>query len=138
MALPDIASRDDLDRVLRHFYTTAMQDDLIGYLFTDVAKLDLDAHLPVITDFWEAVLLRRPVYRGNPMRVHHALHALSALRPEHFERWLAIWHASIDAMFAGPVADEARQRAVIIAHNMQYNLRILEPAGASSDTSRDA
>jgi len=128
MAARDIATREDLDLVLRRFYTTAMQDELIGYLFTDVARLDLEAHLPVITDFWEGILLRRPVYRGNPMRVHHALHALSALRPEHFDRWLAIWHESIDALFAGPVADEARRRAVIIAQTMQHHLRILAPA----------
>jgi hemoglobin len=130
MADRDISTRDDLEQVLRRFYRAAMQDELIGYLFTEVARLDLEAHLPVITDFWESVLFHRLVYRGNPMRVHHALHAASPLRPEHFERWVAIWHESIGELFAGPVADEARRRAAIIAQTMQYHLRILDPATA--------
>jgi hemoglobin len=127
MPPPDIATRDDIDRLLRHFYGAALEDDTIGYLFTDVAHLDLEAHLPVIGNFWEAVLLQRPVYRGNPMRQHQALHAMSTLRAEHFQRWFVLWAASVDALFSGPVADEAKRRAAIVAEAMQHQLRIESP-----------
>lgn len=127
MPRPDIATREDIDRLLRDFYGRAMQDPLIGYLFTDVAHLDLETHLPVIGNFWEAVLFHRPVYRGNPMLQHHALHAMSPLRSEHFQRWVAIWCDCVDALFAGPVADEARRRAAIVAEAMQHHLRIPSP-----------
>jgi hemoglobin len=138
MSRPDIASRDDIDRLLRHFYGLAMQDEVIGYLFTDVAHLDLEAHLPVIGNFWEAVLLQRPVYRGNPMRQHHALHAMSALRAEHFQRWVSLWSDSVEALFAGPLADEARRRAAIVAEAMQHHLRIPSPPEQFSDAYKRA
>lgn len=134
----DIEDREDIDRLLRHFYGVAMSDDLIGYLFTEVAKLDLATHLPVIGNFWEAVLLQRPVYRGNPMRVHHALHAMSALRAEHFQRWVALWAASVNTLFAGPVAAEAKRRAAIVAEAMQHHLRIPSPPEQFSDEYRRA
>ena len=35
-----------------------MVDEVIGYLFTDVARLDLEEHLPQIGNFWEQVLLQ--------------------------------------------------------------------------------
>lgn len=124
MPLPDITTREDIDTLLRTFYTEAMADPVIGYLFTDVAKLDLDHHLPVIGAFWETVLLGRPVYTGNPMRPHQQLHALSALRAEHFQRWFAIWAASVEARFSGPVASNALRRAAIIAETMQHHLGI--------------
>lgn len=138
MSRHDIGSRDDIDHLLRHFYARAMHDPVIGYLFTEVAHLDLEAHLPVIGNFWEAVLLQRPVYRGNPMRQHHALHAMSALRAEHFQQWVALWSASVDALFEGPVADEARRRAAIVAEAMQHHLRIPSPPEQFNDAYRRA
>jgi hypothetical protein len=56
---PDITSRDDIDALMRDFYGRAMSDPVIGRLFTEVAHLDLDEHLPVIGDFWESTLFGR-------------------------------------------------------------------------------
>ena len=41
----DIDSRADIDALMIRFYSRAMSDSIIGPLFTDVAKLDLDHHL---------------------------------------------------------------------------------------------
>ena len=57
--LRDIESRADCERLVRAFYGKAMEDELIGWLFTDVAHLDLEEHVPVITSFWETVRTRR-------------------------------------------------------------------------------
>ena len=54
----DIENRKDIDLLMVRFYERAMSDDQIGYIFTDVAKLDLDHHLPIIGDFWETLLFR--------------------------------------------------------------------------------
>jgi hemoglobin len=122
--MDDIATRADIDHLLRAFYATAMVDPEIGYFFTDVARLDLEAHLPRIGDFWEQVLLQRPVYVGNPMAVHVHLHGASPLTTSHFDRWLRLWAEAVDASFAGKVADEAKRRAAIIAESMKARLGI--------------
>jgi len=53
----DIENRADCEALVRAFYARAFEDPLIGWLFTDVARLDLEAHVPRITSFWETVLL---------------------------------------------------------------------------------
>ena len=66
MAAPhDIETRDDCERLVRTFYGRALTDPVIGYIFTDVAKLDLEAHVPQITSFWETILLGAQSYSGG-------------------------------------------------------------------------
>ena len=80
--------------MMRRFYERAMADDVIGYIFTDVAKLDLDRHLPIIGDFWETIVFQVPIYAQhgrNPLQVHGELNDKERLLPEHFERWLKIF-----------------------------------------------
>ena len=63
----DIETREDCERLVRAFYGRALTDPIIGFIFTDVAKLDLEAHVPTITSFWETVLLgsrRTPAARS--------------------------------------------------------------------------
>lgn len=118
----DLADRNDVRVLVEAFYTSAFADPLIGPVFTDVAHLDLDAHLPVICDFWETVLFTAGSYRRNILQVHVALHAQHPLEPEHFDRWLAVWIRTVDEHFHGPVADRAKLQAQRIAGSMQRRL----------------
>src|SRR5918998_258455 len=76
----DIETRADCERLVRAFYGRAMRDPIIGFIFTDVAKLDLEAHVPEITSFWETVLLGTQTYRGGAFAPHAALHRRVGLR----------------------------------------------------------
>src|SRR3954452_739843 len=104
----DIENRRDIDLLMDKFYARAMFDDKIGYIFTDVAKLDLEHHLPIIGDFWETMLFRTGDYSRhgrNPLQVHGELARRTPLLPEHFERWLEIFNKSTDELFAGETAE---------------------------------
>lgn len=119
MAISDINNREDIDLLMREFYATAMADDVIGYIFTDVAKLDLDEHLPIIGDFWETMLFHMGDYSRhgrNPLQVHAVLDAKSPLLFEHFERWLEIFRETVDRNFAGERSDFIKMRANMIAN----------------------
>jgi hemoglobin len=50
------------------------------------------------------------------------LHEKSALKLEHFQRWVEIFHATVDKFFAGEMADAAKLRAKMIAHSLNQNL----------------
>ena len=73
----DIETRKDIEELMTEFYRKALNDDRIGYIFTDVAGIDMEHHLPIITDFWEMMLfgtINFPAkYGRSPMQVHHAL-----------------------------------------------------------------
>ena len=53
-------------------------------------------------DFWETVLFRAGLYRGNALVVHRQLNVRHPLRANHFARWLALWEATVDEMYDGP------------------------------------
>lgn len=52
----DITTREDIELLMNNFYERLLTDENINYIFTDVAKIDMKAHIPVIADFWESVL----------------------------------------------------------------------------------
>jgi truncated hemoglobin YjbI len=111
---------------MRSFYGRAMSDPIIGRLFTEVAQLDLDEHLPVIGDFCESTLFGTGVYSRhgrNPLLIHAALDRKERLEPQHFARWLELFHSTVDESFAGMRASYAKQRGTAIAQRMLSFLR---------------
>lgn len=122
MDRPDIATRADVERLVRAFYGKAMTDPIIGWLFTDVARLDLEAHIPQIAAFWETILLGVKSYAGTPFEPHARLHAKANLRAGHFGRWLALWNETVDELFAGERATLAKAHALRVAQAFHHRL----------------
>jgi hemoglobin len=130
--MTDIETRADCERLVRKFYERAFADPIIGFLFTDIAKLDLDAHVPRITSFWETILLGARSYGGGAFAPHAALHAKVPLLRGHFDRWVTIWSDTVDDLFAGERAELAKAHAQRVAHAFLRRLEDelpLAPAG---------
>jgi hemoglobin len=125
----DIADRADCERLVRAFYGRALRDPIIGWIFTDVAHLELEAHVPMIASFWETVLLGADSYRGGAFRPHAALHARVGLRAGHFQRWLVLWGETVDELFAGPRAELAKSHAMRVAAAFQRRLATMPSPG---------
>ena len=92
----DIGTRADCEQLVRTFYGRALVDPIIGFLFTDVAKLDLEQHVPRITNFWETILLGAHSYGGGAFRPHAELNLKVPLTRGHFDRWLNLWTTTVD------------------------------------------
>lgn len=120
--MEDICTRADLERLLRDFYSQALEDPLLSHVFNDVVHMDLEAHLPVITDFWEKVLFNVGSYSGRTMEVHRRIHRRVPLTGAHFSRWLLLWYQALERGFAGPVADQAAAHANRMAAVFLRNL----------------
>jgi hemoglobin len=122
----DIRDRADIDELVREFYGAAFGDEIIGYIFTDIARLDLGKHLPIIADFWEMMLLGGESfpakYGRSPMSAHIDLNEREQLRSEHFDRWLKLFGETVDRLFHGPVAELAKVRAAGIAETMRLRV----------------
>ncbi|HWK25671.1 MAG TPA: group III truncated hemoglobin [Solirubrobacter sp.] len=130
--MTDIETRADVERLVHAFYARALEDPIIGFIFTDVAHLDLDTHVPVITSFWETILLGAQTYRGGAFRPHAELHLQVPLRSAHFERWLVLWQETVDAQFAGPHAELAKAHALRVARAFHGRLKTLPSAASTS------
>ncbi len=120
--MKDITNREDVEFLVKEFYDQVIKDDLIGFFFTDVAKIDLSKHLPKMYNFWESILLGNPVYEGHPMAKHFPINEVSALEEKHFNRWLQIWEKTIHENFEGENAENAINRALNIARIMNHKM----------------
>lgn len=128
----DVEDRADCERLVRAFYGRALSDPIIGWIFTDVAKLDVEAHVPQIASFWETILLGTKSYQGTPFAPHAALHAQVGLRAGHFGRWLALWSETVDELFAGERAELAKAHALRVAQAFHQRLQSFpSPANAA-------
>ena len=110
----DINNRQDIENLISVFYDKVKTDDTIGYIFHTIIGDDWSHHLPIMHQFWETVLFNKPGYTGNPVKKHIEIDNRLPLKPEHFARWLALWNETIDELFAGPTADEAKKRASLM------------------------
>jgi hemoglobin len=118
----DVQTREDLEDFLKKFYERAFKDELIGRYFTEVVPLDLSTHIPVIADFWEAIVFSKHNYRKNVMEVHQHIHRLSAIEKPQLDRWVEIFTETLDKEFEGARAELMKQRARSIATLMDIKL----------------
>jgi hemoglobin len=118
----DIESRGDLEKMLETFYKKVFKDDLISHFFIEVVPLNLETHIPVITDFWESVLLDGRGYRKNVMEIHLNISEKSKIEKAHLDRWVKIFSETVDEFFEGPKATLAKQRASSIATMMNIKI----------------
>ena len=116
---PDITSEDDIRLLVDGFYAKATQDALLGPVFNDFAHVYWPRHLPVMYDFWSSLLLSTTRYHGRPFPKHLPLPIGAA----HFRQWLALFVATVNKLFAGPKAEEAKVRAQSIASLFEHRLR---------------
>lgn len=122
VARQDIETRDDLARLITVFYGRAFDNPIIGYIFTDVTHMDLEAHLPIMCDFWEKVLFQRGIYGRDAFTVHKQIDELEPLTRRHFQAWEDLWHATVDDLFVGEKATLAKIHASRMAGSIQRRL----------------
>lgn len=108
----DIETRIDIKQLVDVFYNKLAHDELLKPIF--IARLGVDdwqPHLNTIYDFWETVLLGATAYKGQSFLPHSTMQ----LEQLHFDKWLQLFNESVDALFEGSKANEAKQKANTMA-----------------------
>jgi len=117
----DIENINDIKRMVNTFYGKVRKDNLIGPIFNDKIQNHWDEHLSKLHSFWQSILLKEQTYFGYPFPPHAQL----PINKTHFDRWLSLFTETVDDLFSGPVADEAKNRAYNIADIFQGKLDYL-------------
>ncbi|WP_077147879.1 group III truncated hemoglobin [Sphingopyxis sp. KK2] len=108
-----------LERLVPAFYARVRADTLLGPLFDDAVH-DWPDHLERLVAFWSSVMLTSGRYKGSPMAAH--LRHRAAITPTMFDRWLAIWADTTDAMMPPAAAAALQAKAARIAESLQLAL----------------
>jgi hemoglobin len=90
--------------LIDRFYAGVRRDPVLAPVFeAAIADHEWPEHLATMQRFWSSVMLTSGRYSGNPVAVHRAVEGLE--RPM-FSRWLALFEAAVQDLFApGPAAD---------------------------------
>lgn len=106
-SVKDISTLDDIKKLVDVFYDRIREDELLAPIFNGIIKDRWPQHLNIMYTFWQTVLLGEHTYFGSPF-VPHAKLPIDRI---HFESWLKLFNATVDELFDGPIAKEAKWRA---------------------------
>lgn len=118
----DLETTEDIELLVNSFYAKVQQDEVIGYIFSEVMAVDWEHHLPRMYSFWGSVLLGKGSFKGNPMLKHIDINAQEPFTDAHFERWIMLWEQTLQELFSGENATNALLRARSIKDLMQYKI----------------
>lgn len=123
----DIRTIEDVRLLVDTFYGRARLDALVGPVFNDTIQDRWPEHLAKLYNFWQTILLGEHTYYGSPFIPHSGL----PIDKDHFNRWLELFHATLDELFIGPKADEAKQRSIMMAQMFQFKMAEHARAGTT-------
>ncbi len=119
----DIENRNDIELLVNTFYNKVKNNEVIGPIFSDIASVDWEVHLPKMYSFWATLLLGEHSFTGNPMKKHIELSKLTVMSETEFSEWLLLFTQTTDELFTGEKADEAKERATNIAKLMLHKIQ---------------
>ena len=117
----DIQNEKDIKLLVDTFYDKVNQSLILSPIFNEFARVHWETHLPTMYRFWNGILFGEGGYKGNPFEKHIPL----PIDVNHFENWLALFKETVDEIFEGNKAEEAKQRASIIAYTFQSKLEYM-------------
>lgn len=121
----DILSLDDVKLLVNTFYGKVREDKELSPIFNERIQDRWPEHLEKMYRFWQTVLLEEQTYFGAPF-VPHADLPVEAL---HFERWLRLFNETVDELFSGKKADEAKWRGKRMAMVFQAKINMNRESG---------
>jgi hemoglobin len=121
--MKDIQNQEDLYLLVNEFYKKLLTDQSISYIFTDIVKIKLDEHLPILVSFWSQAIFNTGGYFNNLTNIHLDISDKEYLTPELFSIWLSHFNTTVDENFEGLNAEKIKTQALSIATVMQIKIK---------------
>lgn len=118
----DIEGIDEIRLLVDEFYSVVRADAVLGGVFAAAINGDWQPHLDKMYAFWNAALFGVPGFKGNPFARHTPLN----IGELHFTRWLQLFGEAVGKHFTGPVADDIKKRANLMAIMFQSKLAVMK------------
>lgn len=109
--MKDIQSREDVEKLINTFYGKVREHEVLGPIFNGRIGDQWPVHLEKMYNFWESTLFGKGLYRGRPFPPHATL----GISKPHFDHWLTLFYATVDELFQGEVAENAKKSSNRIA-----------------------
>ena len=121
----DILTKEDIKRLVDTFYSKVRQDELLAPIFSKQIQDRWPEHLGKMYTFWQTVLLGDRTYFGSPFPPHAHL----PIDHSHFARWIELFTSTVDTLFEGEKANEAKLRAGKMSEMFQIKIEYYKTHG---------
>lgn len=118
--MKDIRNDADIKLLVETFYGRVQGNERLNYIFSDVAEVDWDHHLPKMIDFWSNLIFQTGRYKGKPFRKHMPL----PLEENDFHLWYGLFVKTVDDHFEGLKAEHAKEMASKIAASFSLRMKM--------------
>jgi hemoglobin len=126
--IKDILTITDIKQLVDTFYRKVLKDDLLGPVFKERIGDRWPQHIEKMYTFWETVLLDNRTYFGSPFPPHAQL----PVNHSHFQKWMEYFVETIDSVFQGQKAEEAKWRAGKMAELFESKIEYFNKHGFKS------
>ena len=120
--MKEIQKQQDLYFLVDEFYKKLLDDNRINYIFTDVVKIKIEEHLPILVIFWSQMILETGGYTNNLTDIHLKVDKLEHLTPELFDIWISHFNQTVDEHFIGKNATEIKLQAKNLSIILQIKI----------------
>jgi hemoglobin len=120
--MKDILNQEDLYVLVDEFYKKLLSDASISYIFTDVVKIKIEEHLPILVTFWSQAILGTGGYVKNLTQIHLDIDKKEPLTKELFDIWLTHFYTTVNEHFVGENSEKTKTQALSIATIMQIKI----------------
>jgi len=114
----DILNLADVKLLVDTFYGKVRADALLAPVFNERIQDRWPQHLERMYTFWQTVLLDERTYYGSPFPPHAQL----PVDYTHFQQWMKLFTETIDELYDGQIAEEAKWRAGKMAQMFQFKI----------------
>lgn len=114
-----ITDHADVRLLVDTFYDRARKDELLAPIFAGKFSHHGNALDPLYA-YWQTILSDQDVEAEIPFPKHADL----PLTHQHFDRWLSLFHQTVDELFTGSVAEKAKFRAIRMSEIFRYKMEL--------------
>lgn len=115
----EITDDADIRLLVDTFYDRASKDELLAPIFAVKFTHHIGALDPLYR-YWRTMLTDQEVDAEIPFPKHADL----PLTHQHFDRWLSLFHQTVDDLFSGAVAEKAKFRAIRMSEIFRYKMEL--------------
>lgn len=114
----EILELADVKKLVDAFYGKVREDEVLKDIFNNIIQDRWPEHLEKMYRFWQTILLQQHTYLGSPFLPHARL----PIERQHFEQWMKLFTQTVDELFEGDKAEEAKWRAGKMAEMFLYKI----------------
>ena len=102
----DLDTPRNIDSFVASFYEKLLKDDIMAPIFLRDANIDVSAHLPTISLYWQKMLWGDRQYDTNMMKKHRAINVKKRFKTIHYQRWIGYFEQTAKEYFEGDYTEK--------------------------------